>query len=66
MHAFGLSRELCVEFLRKQCIIANLREGQPNYVIFFSPVCVLRNVIRASVIAVWQQKNIIQFLFESL
>jgi len=35
MHAFGLSRELCVEFLRKQCIIANLREGQPNYVIFF-------------------------------
>lgn len=28
MHAFGLSRELCVEFLRKQCIIANLREDQ--------------------------------------
>lgn len=24
MHAFGLSRELCLEFLRKQCTIANL------------------------------------------
>ncbi|XP_047109480.1 uncharacterized protein KIAA0513 [Schistocerca piceifrons] len=28
MHAFGLSKELCYEFLRKQCIIANLREDQ--------------------------------------
>ncbi|KAK3932505.1 hypothetical protein KUF71_012964 [Frankliniella fusca] len=28
MHAFGLSRELCTEFLRKQCVIANLREDQ--------------------------------------
>lgn len=24
MHAFGLSRDLCLEFLRKQCTIANL------------------------------------------
>ncbi|XP_034252159.1 uncharacterized protein KIAA0513 [Thrips palmi] len=28
MHAFGLSRELCTEFLRKQCVIANLRQDQ--------------------------------------
>lgn len=28
MHAFGLSKELCSEFLRKQCTIANLREDQ--------------------------------------
>ncbi|XP_064611832.1 uncharacterized protein KIAA0513-like [Liolophura sinensis] len=28
MRAFGLSRELCLEFLRKQCTIANLREEQ--------------------------------------
>ncbi|KAJ4441873.1 hypothetical protein ANN_11733, partial [Periplaneta americana] len=28
MHAFGLSKELCAEFLRKQCTIANLREGE--------------------------------------
>lgn len=28
MHAFGLSKELCAEFLRKQCTIANLREDQ--------------------------------------
>ncbi|PSN46294.1 hypothetical protein C0J52_12856 [Blattella germanica] len=28
MHAFGLSKELCAEFLRKQCTIANLREGK--------------------------------------
>ncbi|XP_049801786.1 uncharacterized protein KIAA0513 isoform X2 [Schistocerca nitens] len=28
MHAFGLSKELSYEFLRKQCIIANLREDQ--------------------------------------
>nr|CAD7195249.1 unnamed protein product [Timema douglasi] len=28
MHAFGLSKELCAEFLRKQCIIANLSEEQ--------------------------------------
>lgn len=28
MHAFGLSRELCTEFLRKQCVIANLREDK--------------------------------------
>nr|CAD7572170.1 unnamed protein product [Timema californicum] len=28
MHAFGLSKELCAEFLRKQCIIANLSEGK--------------------------------------
>lgn len=27
MHAFGLSRELCSEFLRKQCFIANLTKG---------------------------------------
>ncbi|KAF7991078.1 hypothetical protein HCN44_002640 [Aphidius gifuensis] len=28
MHAFGLSRTLCLEFLRKQCIIANLTPEQ--------------------------------------
>ncbi|GLG99756.1 Uncharacterized protein GBIM_06149, partial [Gryllus bimaculatus] len=28
MHAFGLTKELCSEFLRKQCIIANLSEEQ--------------------------------------
>ncbi|XP_021921961.1 uncharacterized protein KIAA0513 isoform X2 [Zootermopsis nevadensis] len=28
MHAFGLSKELCAEFLRKQCVIASLREDQ--------------------------------------
>ncbi|XP_015183313.1 PREDICTED: uncharacterized protein KIAA0513 isoform X1 [Polistes dominula] len=28
MHAFGLSRALCLEFLRKQCIIANLTKDQ--------------------------------------
>ncbi|XP_011868320.1 PREDICTED: uncharacterized protein KIAA0513 isoform X1 [Vollenhovia emeryi] len=28
MHAFGLSRVLCTEFLRKQCIIANLTKEQ--------------------------------------
>ncbi|KAK0181963.1 hypothetical protein PV327_000140 [Microctonus hyperodae] len=28
MHAFGLSRTLCLEFLRKQCIIANLTAEQ--------------------------------------
>ncbi|XP_071578214.1 uncharacterized protein KIAA0513-like isoform X1 [Temnothorax nylanderi] len=28
MHAFGLSRALCTEFLRKQCIIANLTKEQ--------------------------------------
>ena len=33
---------------------------------FLSPVCVLRNVIRASVNAVWQHGNMKQFLFESL
>lgn len=27
MRAFGLSRELCMEFLRKQSTIANLSEG---------------------------------------
>ena len=27
MHAFGLPRNLCLEFLRKQCIIANLTQG---------------------------------------
>lgn len=29
MHAFGLSQELCTEFLRKQSVIANLRPGLP-------------------------------------
>ncbi|XP_033226164.1 uncharacterized protein KIAA0513 isoform X2 [Belonocnema kinseyi] len=28
MHAFGLSRNLCLEFLRKQCIISNLTQDQ--------------------------------------
>lgn len=28
MHAFGISRELCMEFLRKQCVIANLSTGK--------------------------------------
>ncbi|XP_066589703.1 uncharacterized protein KIAA0513 isoform X2 [Prorops nasuta] len=28
MHAFGLSRQLCLEFLRKQCVIANLTKDQ--------------------------------------
>ncbi|XP_076748589.1 uncharacterized protein KIAA0513-like isoform X1 [Xylocopa sonorina] len=28
MHAFGLSRILCLEFLRKQCVIANLTKEQ--------------------------------------
>lgn len=28
MHAFGLSRTLCLEFLRKQCVIANLTKGK--------------------------------------
>ncbi|XP_076388330.1 uncharacterized protein KIAA0513 isoform X1 [Megachile rotundata] len=28
MHAFGLSRALCLEFLRKQCVIANLTKEQ--------------------------------------
>lgn len=28
MHAFGLSKDLCDEFLRKQCIISNLRPEQ--------------------------------------
>ncbi|KAH0568472.1 uncharacterized protein KIAA0513 isoform X1 [Cotesia glomerata] len=28
MHAFGLSRNLCLEFLRKQCVIANLTSEQ--------------------------------------
>ncbi|KAG8036513.1 hypothetical protein G9C98_003835 [Cotesia typhae] len=28
MHAFGLSRNLCLEFLRKQCVIANLTAEQ--------------------------------------
>ncbi|XP_012164677.2 uncharacterized protein KIAA0513 isoform X1 [Bombus affinis] len=28
MHAFGLSRTLCLEFLRKQCVIANLTKEQ--------------------------------------
>lgn len=28
MHAFGLSKELCDEFLRKQCVISNLRPDQ--------------------------------------
>ncbi|KAK2189793.1 hypothetical protein NP493_96g00000 [Ridgeia piscesae] len=28
MRAFGLSKELCLEFLRKQCTIADLREDQ--------------------------------------
>ncbi|XP_043474137.1 uncharacterized protein KIAA0513 isoform X3 [Leptopilina heterotoma] len=28
MHAFGLSRNLCLEFLRKQCVIANLTSDQ--------------------------------------
>ena len=28
MRAFGLSKELCLEFLRKQSVIANLREGE--------------------------------------
>lgn len=28
MHAFGLNRDLCNEFLRKQCIIANLNKGK--------------------------------------
>ena len=28
MHAFGLSRDLCSEFLRKQCVIANLSKGK--------------------------------------
>lgn len=27
MHAFGIDRELCSEFLRKQCVIANLSKG---------------------------------------
>lgn len=28
MHAFGLSQELCDEFLRKQCVISNLSKEQ--------------------------------------
>lgn len=28
MHAFGLGRELCYEFLMKQCVIANLNAGR--------------------------------------
>lgn len=28
MHAFGLSKELCDEFLRKQCVISNISEGK--------------------------------------
>lgn len=28
MHAFGLSKELCIEFLRKQCVIASLSDEQ--------------------------------------
>jgi hypothetical protein len=30
MHAFGIDRELCTEFLRKQCIIANLNSGKTS------------------------------------
>ena len=28
MRAFGLSKELCYEFLRKQATIANLKDGR--------------------------------------
>ena len=28
MHSFGLSKEFCLEFLRKQCTIANLKPGK--------------------------------------
>lgn len=38
MHAFGLSRELCTQFLRKQCVIANLSPGLFDY-------CVIREVL---------------------
>ncbi|EGI67595.1 Maltase 1, partial [Acromyrmex echinatior] len=34
MHAFGLSRALCTEFLRKQCIIANLTKGDYSYLFY--------------------------------
>ncbi|XP_055597120.1 uncharacterized protein KIAA0513 [Uranotaenia lowii] len=33
MHAFGLSRELCHEFLMKQCVIANLNSEQQRLLI---------------------------------
>ncbi|KAK2156011.1 hypothetical protein LSH36_224g07006 [Paralvinella palmiformis] len=36
MRAFGLSRDLCLEFLRKQSTIASLREGNCH---FTTPVC---------------------------
>lgn len=30
MHAFGLNRDLCCEFLKKQCHILNLTKGEYN------------------------------------
>lgn len=43
MHAFGLSRNLCLEFLRKQCVIANLTPGK--YQILFIQLRQITNLI---------------------
>lgn len=31
MHAFGLNKELCDEFLGKQCIISNITKGKTTF-----------------------------------
>jgi hypothetical protein len=40
MHAFGLSKDMCMEFLRKQCTIASLSEGKWIFIREFYFYCV--------------------------
>lgn len=45
MHAFGLSKELCDEFLRKQCVISNISKGKPTHRLRNGPIFCLTPLI---------------------
>lgn len=36
MHAFGLSKDLCDEFLRKQSVISNITKGKMSNLLTFA------------------------------
>jgi hypothetical protein len=50
MHSFGLPKELCSEFLRKQCVIANLPQGIDKSDKYFR--------IKTNYIVIWNSEQI--------
>lgn len=60
MHAFGLSKDLCDEFLRKQSVISNLTTGElkSNYSVRYDSLTIFR--YRSRQHASWQYQSNVQ------